>query len=139
MPIPKNESEMEGHGWKKELTIKHIVIKAGVVYCEEWDYFADQIPCRIREGGTSGPTCGIDHTWITCISGNLFWSCFRHRIANGPISFEVGHKAKEYIIGATDALAICRSTNQTPPKEIVEATQSENAQKFNKRRRPNNK
>ena len=91
----------------------------------------------MREGGTSGPKCGTDHTWVTCIGGKLFWSCFRHRIANGPITFEVGHKSKEYIIGASEALEICKGTNQTPPRELVDVYQQEFAEKTaGKRRRP---
>jgi hypothetical protein len=136
MPIPKNEDEMQGHGWRKELTIKHIEVKHGVIYCEEWDFFADQILCSIREGGMSGPKCGITHTWITCIGGKLFWSCFKHRIANGPISFEVGNKAHESIVGAGEAIEICRQTGQEPPREIISLYQGEVASKLNKRRRP---
>jgi len=137
MPIPKDEKDMEGHGWSKDLTIKHIEIKKGVIFCEEWDFFADAMSCNVREGGTSGPKCGTDHTWVTCIGGKLFWSCFRHRIANGPITFEVGHKSKEYIIGASEALEICKGTNQTPPRELVDVYQQEFAEKTaGKRRRP---
>lgn len=136
MPIPKKENEMEGHGWKKELTIKHIETIRGQIICEEWDYFADRMPCRMKEGGISGPDCGIDHTWITCIGGNLFWCCFRHRIANGPINRERGSKAKQYPVSASEAMDICRQTGQSVLPELMDAYQRELAGKMSKRRRP---
>ena len=128
---------MEGHGWKKELTIKHIEITRGQIICEEWDYFADRMPCRMKEGGISGPQCGIDHSWVCCIGGKLFWACFRHRIANGPISRDIGNKAKEYPVTASDAMDICRQTGQMVLPELMDAYQKEMAGKISKRRRPN--
>lgn len=137
MPIPKNEEEMEGHGWKKELTIKHIEIVRGQILCQEYDFFADRMPCKTRESGLSGPQCGTDHVWITCIHGRLFWCCFRHRVANGPISFEVGSKAKQYSVQAEEAVKICNETGQAILPELKNAYDLERAEKFGKRRRPN--
>lgn len=140
MPIPKNESDMRGQGWKKELTIKHIAVKGTTIYCEEYDFFAENQSCSVRDGG-SGPKCGTDHVWVTCFGGNLFWACWRHRICNGPISFDAGHKAKEYIITATEAMEICKSTGQAPVRELVGFFQEESVrqQKVGRYRRPDNK
>lgn len=127
---------MEGHGWKKELTIKRIVVIRGQIICQEWDFFADRMPCKAREGGSTGPDCGTDHAWITCLNGRLFWCCWRHRITNGPISFDKGSKAKEYPVGAMEAVEICKGTGQDILPELKSAYDMERAEKFGKRRRP---
>lgn len=140
MPIPHDEDDMRGEGWKKELIIKHVEVKGTTIYCEEWDFFAENHPCSVRDGG-SGPKCGTDHVWVKCFNGKLFWCCWRHRICNGPISFDSGHKAKEYIVTATEAMDTCRDTGQSPPKELVGMFQEERVrkQKIGKYRRPENK
>jgi len=97
------------------------------------------MPCRIKEGGTSGPDCGIDHVWIRCFNGKLFWCCFRHRIANGPISFEIGRKAKEYVVNASDAIKICQGTGQAITRELMEMQTASSADKFGTKRRPKQK
>lgn len=127
---------MEGHGWTKELTIKHIEVIRGQIFCQEYDFFVDRMPCKVKEGGTSGMICGTDHAWITCIRGRLFWCCWRHRIANGPISFQVGSKAREYPIGASEAVEICKATGQDILPELKSAYDMERAEKLGKRRRP---
>lgn len=137
MPIPENEENMEGEGWAKELTIKHIDIKQGIIYCQEWDFFANLHICSIREGGHSGPKCGTDHVWIKCFNGKLFWACAKHRITNGPISFDEGNKAKEYIIGPEEAINVCRDTGQNIPRELLGMAADERARASGKRRRPN--
>lgn len=127
---------MRGEGWKKELTIKRIVVKSGSIVCQEWDFFADNHPCSVRDGGNSGPKCGKDHAWLKAYNGKLFWCCFRHRISNGPISFDVGHKAKEYIVTAEQAVKICKDFGYKPPKEVMEAFNVERSTNIGRKRRP---
>lgn len=135
MPIPKKLEDMEGSGWKKELTIKHIEIKSGVPYCQEWDFFADRLPCRIRDGLT-GPQCGIDHVWVGVFHGKLFQCCHRHRTSQGPLTFDVGVKAEEYIVPASEALKICEDFDQDPPQELVDIVGTERARAGKRYRRP---
>lgn len=137
MPITKKEEDMRGEGWKKELTIKRIVIRNGVVQCEEWDFFATSFPCSVREGGSTGAKCGDAHVWIKCVNGKLFKACWRHRMANGPISFESGRRAKVYNVGTDEALKICHDYGYKPPKELLEIYNDERASKLGIRRRPN--
>lgn len=137
MPIPKNEEDMRGEGWKKELTLKTIEVnKTGGISCKEYDFFATTFPCSIREHGNTGAKCGEVHAWIRIVNGKLFWCCFRHRIANGPISLETGSMAKEYPVSASEAIAICRDTGQTPPRELLNLDMDERASKIGTKRRP---
>jgi len=104
MPVSKREEDMEGEGWHKELTIPKIVFddRTNTIYVEEYDFFADRMPCHIKDGGT-GPECGIDHTWIKNQAGKLLWTCHRHKMAQGPLTFDIGVRADKYIITATEA------------------------------------
>ena len=56
MPLPQttNPKELAGEGWLKELTLHKIVERNGIIYCEEWDFFADSKPCQDREGAGGG-------------------------------------------------------------------------------------
>lgn len=129
-------SQMRGEGWKKEITLRKILVKNGIIYCQEFDFFAENMPCRIREHGMSGPECGTNHSWVKVLNGKLFMACGRHKVVNGPISMNVGYKAIEKPISASDALQICRETGQTPPPEVAEGFQMEKAQEYRRRRRP---
>lgn len=137
MPIPKNEEDMRGEGWKKELTLKHVELKNGSLYCQEYDFFATTFPCSIREHGNTGAKCGEVHAWIRVVNGKMFWCCFRHRIANGPISLETGSLAKEYSVSATEAIKICNDFGQDPPRELLNLYMEERAAKIGTKKRPN--
>lgn len=116
--LEEEESQMTGEGWTKELTIKRIVARNGVVLCQEWDFFADAMPCDVQEGG-SGPKCGPDHSWVKCYHGKLFWACGLHQTAYGPISFDgSGTMAKQYPVKPEDAIEICRTYGQTIPPDV---------------------
>ena len=66
--LDDEESHMAGEGWKKSLMIKKIIEKPdGSLICQEWDFFADTMPCTIRDGGT-GPRCGTDYTWLRMLN-----------------------------------------------------------------------
>jgi hypothetical protein len=134
MPISKNEEDMAGEGWYKEITIKKVKPLNGVVYVEEWDFFADSIPCLTREGG-SGPPCGTQHVYMKCQNGKLLWCCHRHKVAQGPLTFEVGSKATEYIVSPLEAIDICSSTGQDIPEELKAMAATENS-RTSFRRRP---
>ena len=134
--IKEEEAQMRGEGWKKEITVKRIVVKRGVIYCQEFDFFAENMPCRVREHGMSGPECGTNHSWVKVLNGKLFVACGRHKMVNGPISLNVGYNATEKIVSASDALATCRETGQTPPPEVRSGFQLEKAQEYSRRRRP---
>ena len=136
MPIPKNEEDMKGEGWLKELTLKVISVSGGAVKCQEWDFFASSFPCSIREGGNTGAKCGDMHTWLRSFNGKLFWCCYRHRIANGPISLETGRLAKEYPVSATEAVKICNDFGAEPPRELISLYMDEKASKAGVTRRP---
>lgn len=135
--IQEEEAQMRGEGWKKELTIKHIEVHGGVIYCEEWDFFADTMPCQQKAGGVSGPACGAKHTWVTYRNGKLFWACAVHKACTGPISFsDVGVKAKEYTVDPDKAVEICRVYGQTIPKGVRDLFQASKTV-MTKQRRPN--
>jgi len=124
--LKNEESQMTGEGWKRELTIKKIVVRDGVIYCQEWDFFADTMPCRQKEGGT-GPECGSNHTWLRCLNGKLFWACALHKTACGPITFDVGRKVEEYPIDVNKAVEVCKEYGQPIPtsvRDIYRATQT---------------
>lgn len=127
---------MRGEGWKKEMTLKRIVVKNGAISCQEWDFFAASFPCSIRDSGTTGAKCGETHVWIRNVNGKLFKCCFRHRIANGPISLETGRLAKEYPISATNAIHVCNASNADPPRELLNLYMDERASKTGRTRRP---
>ena len=127
---------MRGEGWKKELTLKVIVVRNGAVFCQEWDFFAHTFPCSIRDGGSTGPKCGDAHVWIRNVNGKLYWCCFRHRIANGPISLETGTMAREYSVSATEAVKICNDFGARPPRELMNLYIDEKAEKVGIKRRP---
>jgi len=132
----EEKARMHGEGWRKEITLKKIVVKRGTIFSQEFDFFAENLPCRIREGGMSGPECGTNHSWVKVLNGKLFIACGRHKVVNGPISLNVGYKAIEEPISASDALEICRQTGQTPPPEVASGFQLEKAQEYRRRRRP---
>jgi len=116
--LEQEESQMRGEGWTRELTIKKVIARNGVIFCQEWDFFADSMPCEMQEGGT-GPKCGVDHTWVKCYHGKLFWACGIHQTCYGPISFEgTGTMAKQYAVTAEEAVKICRDTEQSIPPEV---------------------
>lgn len=127
---------MQGEGWKKELTFKYVLLKQGAIHVQEWDFFADQMTCSIRSGGNSGPKCGADHTFVTVFNGKVFWCCFTHRISNGPISLESGHKANEYPVSASEAMVVMKETGQAPEKELFDMFLSERTAKTGRARRP---
>jgi len=133
MPVPKDIGDMEGEGWFKELTIKHIELKEGRVWCEEWDFVANALPCRIREGGT-GPPCGTEFVFLSCVGGKLLWCCWKHRHGQGPITFDVGAKAAEYIVSATEAIQICADTGQEIPEQLKAMAAAERLRKGRKKR-----
>lgn len=121
---------MASEGWFKELTIPWIEIKGGVVYCEEWDFFAESLGCKQREGG-GGPPCGVKHVYVNCTGGNLFQCCWRHRTAMGPLTRNVGAKAKEYQISPMEAIEVCSKTGQPIPdvlKSLAATERSRNVQ-----------
>jgi len=136
MPIPKNECDMAGEGWFKELTIKKVTVKGGVVYCEEWDFYANTILCTQREGGRGGPPCGTDHVYLKCQNGKLLWCCFKHKRAMGPISFGKGARASVYPISAIDGVKICEGTGQEIPETLKTMAATEKARSDKTRRRP---
>lgn len=116
--LEQEESQMKGEGWSRELTIKRIVVRNGVIFCQEWDFFADSMPCEIQEGG-AGPKCGSDHTWVRCYHGKLFWACGLHQTCYGPISFEgTGTMAKQYAIKPKEAVEVCRAYGQKIPPDV---------------------
>lgn len=134
--LEDEESHMRGEGWKRSLTIKKIVEKPdGSITCQEWDFFHDTMPCRVRDGGT-GPRCGADHVWIRMLNGKLFWCCTLHRICNGPIGFEgAGTMPNEYPVSAIEAVEIYRANGQRVPKSIAEKFRASRT-KRTRRRRP---
>lgn len=139
MPEPidiDEDSHMRGQGWKKELTLKHVITRGSQVVCQEFDFYAERMPCSIRESGFEGPKCGVAHTWIKVLNGKLFWSCFRHKTTNGPISLSRGVRYAEYPITASQAIDICKETEQEIPKEIVSLYQREKTGGTMKTRRP---
>lgn len=119
--LEEEESHMRGEGWTKELVIRKVVEKQdGSLTCQEWEFFADTMPCRIKAGG-SGPICGIEYTWIRMLNGKLFWSCSAHKIVNGPIAFDgAGVMFNEYPVSADEAYKIYISNGQIVPKSIVD-------------------
>jgi len=135
--LEDEESQMRGEGWKRAITLQHIVVQEdGMVYCEEWDFFADRMPCRTREGGLTGPQCGIDHTWVRILNGKLFWACYRHQIVNGPLSHGVGVMNTRYPVSPTKAVEICKNMGQEIPKSLVNLVQESKASTKGRRRRP---
>lgn len=131
------ESQMRGEGWKRALTLKWVSIQGdGMVYVEEIDFFADRMPCRTREGGTSGPQCGVDHTWLKILNGKVFWSCFRHQIVNGPLAHSIGYSAARYAIPPMKAVDTCKETGQDIPPRLISMVQEARAKGSKKRRRP---
>jgi len=137
MPIPKDEKDMAAEGWFKELTIPLIRIKMGIVYCEEWDFFADSLPCKQREGG-GGPPCGVKHVYLNCTGGKLFKCCHRHKTAMGPLTRNVGAKAREYQVSPMEAIDICSKTGQPIPDELKSLVATERSRSV-KGRRPTHK
>ena len=135
--MDEEEAQMRGEGWKKEITLKVVVVKGGVIYKQEYDFFAENLPCRIRAQGMSGPECGTNHSWVKVLNGKLFIACGRHKVVNGPISVNVGHKAVEKPVSASIAIDICRETGQAPPPEVATGFQMEKAQQYRRRKRPN--
>jgi len=131
------ESHMRGEGWKKALMIRKILEKPdGSLICQEWDFFADTMPCTIREGGT-GPRCGVDYVWVRMLKGKLFWSCTLHEICNGPISFEgAGTNPKSYSVSAEQAVEVYRENGMRVPKSIAEKFRAGRTEKRGRRRRP---
>ena len=137
MPLAKTEEEMSGEGWYKELTIKKVKVVNGICYCEEFDFFADALPCTVRDGGT-GPPCGTEHVYLKCQSGKLLWCCYKHRTAQGPLTFNVGSKAKEYQISPTEAIDICVETGQEIEDQLraMASTEKSRTSGIPTRRRP---
>lgn len=133
--MPKDEKNMNAECWFKELTIKRVKIVNGICYCEEWDFFADALPCKMRDGG-SGPPCGTEHVYLKCQSGKLLWVCFKHKHAQGPMTFEVGSKATEYQISPSDALQICADTGQEIEETLKGMAATEKSRSTSVRRRP---
>lgn len=126
---------MAGEGWFKELTIKTVKIVNGVCYCEEYDFFADSLPCKIRDGGT-GPPCGTEHVYLKCQAGKLLWVCHKHKHAQGPLTFNVGSKAKEYQISPSEAIEICAETGQEIEDSLKGMAATEKSRTTGTRRRP---
>lgn len=135
MPVPKKLEHMEAEGWFKDLTIKHVEIKEGRVWVEEWDFIAESLPCKVREGGT-GPPCGTEFVFLKCQGGKLMWTCWKHRTGMGSITFDVGAKAAEYIISATEAIKICSETGQEVPDALKAMAAAERLRTGRERRRP---
>jgi len=128
------ETHMRGEGWKKELTLKVVSLRGTQVICQEYDFYAERMPCSIRESGFEGPKCGVAHTWVKVIHGKLFWSCFRHKTTNGPISLSRGVRYAELPITASQAIDICKDTGQNIPKEIISLYQREKSGTLKSRR-----
>jgi len=109
--LENEESQMTGEGWKKELTIKYILLRNGVIYCQEYDFYADMMPCRQKN-------CGANHTWLKCLNGKLFWACAVHQTCYGPITLDEGLKRKEYVVDVDKAVEVAKESGQTIPPEI---------------------
>lgn len=131
------ESQMRGEGWKRAITLKWIGVQEdGQVYVTEIDFFADRLPCKVREGGVTGPQCGVDHTWVRILNGKIFWSCYLHQIVNGPISHSAGYLHARYAIPPMKALEICRETHQDVPPRLANLVQESRSRAHRTRRRP---
>ena len=142
MPIPKdgheNPESMKGEGWYRELTLRKIETIGGIPYIIEYDFWADKIPCKIREGGR-GPPCGTDHVWIKNLNGKIYWCCAKHRISQGPITMGLGHQADKKQISAVEAVRICRATGQDVPSELLGLVADETVSTKGIRKRPAHK
>lgn len=115
--IEEEEAQMRGEGWSKDLKILKVVVKDGVIHCQEWAFYGDTMPCTQKEGGT-GLSCGVEHVWLKCLNGKLFWACGVHKICNGPITFDVGINQAEYVIDVDKAIQICKDYGQRIPESV---------------------
>lgn len=142
MPIPKdgheNPESMKGEGWHRELTLRRVEVIGGIPHLIEYDYYADKIPCKVREGGR-GPPCGTDHVWIKNVNGKIYWCCAKHRIAQGPITTGLAHQAEKKAISAVEAQQICRQTGQIVPSELAGLVSDESVRTKGIRKRPKDK
>jgi len=124
--VEEEEAQMGGEGWSRDLLIKKIVVRDGVIYCQEWAFYGETMPCSQKEGGT-GLSCGTEHVWLKCLKGKLFWACGVHKICNGPITFDVGLKQDEYPIDVDKAIETCKTFEQSIPdsvRDIYRATKT---------------
>ena len=142
MTIPKdgyeNPESMKGEGWHKELTLRRVEVISDMPYLFEYDFWADVIPCKIREGGR-GPPCGTDHVWIKNINGQIHWCCAKHRIAQGPITTALAQLAEKKAISASEAQKICRETGQMMPSSLAGLVSEESVRTKGIRKRPKDK
>lgn len=129
-----SDGEMRGEGWKKELTLKKIIVRGDIIICEEYDFFADKIACTVREYGVSGPQCGSDFAWVKVLNGKIFWACARHKIVNGPLSLSLGTKYKEYPVDPAQAEQTCREMGQKIPKQVKDIVALKRTRKTGYRR-----
>ena len=110
------DDEMRGEGWKKALTLKKIEVRNGKCFLLEYDFFAEKVPCRVREHN-QGTMCGFKYTWVKQLHGKVFLSCAKHQHVD-LLSTSLAYLHSETEISPCEGIRVLRKEHHLVDREI---------------------
>jgi len=113
MPITKKDEDMPKWGWVKKITYEKLTERNGLVYLQEWYFFATDNQCLHCKQN--------DRLWLWIPShnylGGVFMGCSRCGRVYGPLGFDdyASSKSEPRRISLQEMAGICRRTKQPVP------------------------